>query len=212
MALPLQPRLDPLSPRQRSMLAGSCLLLSVLLLGLCGRSATARHEVLLTGPDQSHLRRLQRLMATATERIWVMVYVLRPEDSGMGPVHDLARSLAAAAERGLDVRVVLDQDRVWATQEVSTKHLAGQALLEKLGVRVIIDNLERRSHAKVVLIDRDRAVVGSHNWTWSALMHNREASVLLHDAAAVRRLEKLFADIPDFDHVEKVDRQPFSNK
>ena len=45
------------------------------------------------------------------------------------------------------------------------------------------DEPDRRSHSKLIVIDGQRMVLGSANWTWSAFYRNREHSIWLADAA-----------------------------
>lgn len=199
MALPLQPDLRPWPVWQRRLATAGITVLAVVALGVAARPRTAPPRVLhdAMDPAASYLRQVERLVRGARERVWVMVYVIHlGEDPHGDPVRALGEALAAAAARGCDVRLVLDRDHVWGTDEIDDKHLEPARWLRAQGVPVVIDDLERRTHAKVVLVDDRHAVVGSHNWTRSALLRNREASLLLEDPAVVSELEELFRDVP----------------
>ena len=71
-----------------------------------------------------------------------------------------------------------------------------EAWLAAHGIPVVWDEVSRTSHAKVLLIDDQQALVGSHNWTRAALLDNREASVLLTDPTQVGPIRDLLATIP----------------
>ena len=97
------------------------------------------------------------------------------------------------------MQIALDRGRDWKTHEPDSKHVAPAAWLIAHGVRVVLDELERTSHTKAVIVDSRRVVVGSHNWTHSALTANREASLLIDDPALAARLEREMAAIPGWD-------------
>ena len=197
--LPLQPDLQPWSPWQRRTGLLLALALSVLVLGLASRSRTVPPRLLLSGvgADEIYLGAVARLIAGARERVWVTMFVVRSE--GEDPPRALMQALADAAARGCRVQVALDRGRDWQTRQPDSKHVAPAAWLTAHGVRVVLDELDRTSHTKAVIVDSRRAVIGSHNWTRSALTVNREASLLIDDPSVAARLERELAAIPGWD-------------
>jgi cardiolipin synthase len=124
---------------------------------------------------------LARIRA-ARGRIWVMNAYWLPKGS-------LLRALAAAARRGVDVRVltpaVSDHPiTVWAA-------LALHDGLIRAGVRVAAFP-QRMLHAKTVLFD-DHALVGSHNLNHRSLIHDLEVEVVLRHPASLDRLAASYA-------------------
>lgn len=192
--LPLQRTRPPWPPQLWRWTLLCVLALAVLLLGLLAPRRTAVARPLLGGPGQemAYAREARRLIDRAEQRIWLAMYVLRPDD---GPVGGLLDGLAAAAARGVDVRVCLDlgQER---DGEPDLKHEAAAAWLAARGVRVILDEDRVTSHAKVMVVDGRFVLSGSHNWTRSALVANRELSWLVEDAATVDGIEAWLAAIP----------------
>ena len=199
MALPLQPNLRPGPAWFRRLVVLLCLLAAVLALGYLqsGHRQTARLLHSESGPQNFVQATLKRIHS-AEERIWVMLYVLRREHSGTGPVTQLVEALAKAQQRGVDVRVVLDQSKRWQSDEIEGKNTDAAAWLGDLGIPVLIDELTQRTHAKALLIDDDWVIIGSHNWTMSALAYNVELSVMLHDAELAELVAKEFQQIPNF--------------
>jgi len=90
-------------------------------------------------------------------------------------VNVLLEDLVAARKRGVDVLVILDQTEDFSD---SQNDETAQYLLER-GVKVMRDDLQTQTHAKLVVIDDDKVSVGSTNWTPSALEDGNEASVLV---------------------------------
>ena len=102
------------------------------------------------------------------------------------PDRALRRSLARAARRGVEVRVVVpgactDQRLV----RLASRRLYGE-LLES-GVR-IYEFRPSMTHVKALLIDRTWAVVGTTNFDNRSFEHNDEVNVAFREAAVTARL------------------------
>ncbi|MBA3685570.1 MAG: hypothetical protein H0W72_10075 [Planctomycetes bacterium] len=197
MSLPLQPDLRPWPVWLSRLIAVLALAIALVVLGLIAGARRAPPRLLLSGPGNEfvYARAVERLIAGARSRVWVAMFVVRAEDEAA--VRPMLQALADARGRGVDVRVCLDLgDRVGMAGEPDAKHEVAAAWLRGLGVPVVIDERERTTHSKVVVVDDRYAIVGSHNWTYSALGRNREASLLVDDPAIVAELERgLFATI-----------------
>lgn len=105
------------------------------------------------------------LLAAARHSIEIIIYEVRLREKI--PTHEvslLLRALQDAAQRGVRVRAIV-----------------GNALIaERLrayGLEAKTLHTGKLMHAKVVLIDRYIAVVGSHNFTQSAFRSNLEVSL-----------------------------------
>ena len=101
-------------------------------------------------------------------------------------VNVLVEDLISAHKRGLKVRVILDQTEGFTD---SANDAAAQYLREN-GVEVLREDLATQTHAKLVVIDDDKVVVGSTNWTQPALEDGNEASVLITS----REVNKVYQD------------------
>ncbi len=97
----------------------------------------------------------------------------------------IAAALAAAAGRGVRVRLL--------TNPPTERDPYGdeRALLRRRGG--IVGFLDFPNvHAKVVIVDGQRAFVGSQNFTATSLDLNREVGILIDEPAALRRLQQTF--------------------
>jgi phosphatidylserine/phosphatidylglycerophosphate/cardiolipin synthase-like enzyme len=144
--------------------------------------------VLLDGPagHGAYLRSAERLIAGAQQRIRLTLFVARLDDDG--PVLLLCQALAAAAARGVEVRVMLDAGKDRLTGE-DDRNRAAVAWFTARGVRVDRDEPDVTSHGKVLVVDGRQVLMGSHNWTRSALTLNREATVQLDDPVLAAQVE-----------------------
>jgi len=112
------------------------------------------------------------LVAEATEELHLAMYLLGDD---AGPLVEL---LERAVRRGVRVLLVVS-DLARQGQEAMRRFQR----LERAGSTLRIVEFRERDggvlHAKVVVADRRRAVVGSANLTWGGLRGNHEIGVLL---------------------------------
>ena len=151
--------------------------------------------------DEAYLPAVLELFAGARESIDVTMFsCVLAEDARAGhPVRRLLDRLIERAKAGVRVRVVLDHG-VPASRRVEGEDVpssGGAAYLRAAGIEVRWDEDARTTHSKSLVVDGRRCVVGSTNWTSSALGRNREQSVLIDSRALAadltRRFEALWA-------------------
>jgi len=144
-------------------------------------------------PDRDYYPEVKRLISSANSSVHVAVFAVKydPFQGYEDPVDQLLHGLVEAKERGVDVRVLVD-DVTYREYYDTIRYL------KEHGVRVRLDSSsERTMHAKIVVIDGKVAVVGSHNWTESALRWNNEYSVELVGAKAASAVERYFEELWD---------------
>jgi phosphatidylserine/phosphatidylglycerophosphate/cardiolipin synthase-like enzyme len=119
---------------------------------------------------------LAREIDAAQKSIHLLIYSLTDDD--------LAAALIRAAQRGVDVRIVIDR-----TQAAGKSSLDEQ-LLDKIGPkRVLYRTGKGRGvmHEKMAIFDSLTVTLGSYNWTENARDNNWENMVLMRDAAVAAR-------------------------
>jgi phosphatidylserine/phosphatidylglycerophosphate/cardiolipin synthase-like enzyme len=141
--------------------------------------------------DKGYEPRVLELLRGARERIEVTMFsALLPADAGTThPVRLLLDALVERHRAGVAVRVVLDAGAPSGQGRPSER---AYQLLEQAGVPVRWDEDDRTTHSKTLVVDGRWCVVGSHNWTFSALRRNREQSLLVEDPALAGRLGEGF--------------------
>lgn len=126
----------------------------------------------------------------ASQRVWLTNGYFVPDQN-------LVEALAAAARRGVDVRLVLPGfSDFWAPFHAGRSHYT---TLLRAGVRLF----ERRDavlHAKTAVIDGVWASVGSTNLDWRSFVHNYEADILVLDSGFAKELEALFSEDVEASH------------
>jgi phosphatidylserine/phosphatidylglycerophosphate/cardiolipin synthase-like enzyme len=200
MSSPLQPDLRPSPPWFWRAVSLGAICLSLLILGAANHARRTPPELLLSGPKHEfeYAKEVERLIGAARKRVWVAMYVMRIDDPD-SPSTRLAQALADAAARGVKVQVCLDLGTDRVTGEIEDKHVAPLAWLTAHGIKAICDEPDRTTHIKAVVIDDQRVVIGSQNWTRDALTRNREAAVEIDDATMAGKVEVLMRSVPGWD-------------
>lgn len=94
----------------------------------------------------------------------------------------IAGYLEKAVKRGVKVFVVLERTDNEA-DELNIQNKKAGKFLEAKGIRVFYDSPQKTTHTKLTVIDQKLILLGSHNFTQSALKYNNEISILLKSPA-----------------------------
>lgn len=145
--------------------------------------------------DEEYFSAIQVDIERAKKSVEVLMFEIKRGKREGNPVNVLLRSLAAARQRGLEIRVRLEQSdldpALTRTNRQAAEFLRGQGIYPEFD----LPNVE--THAKVVLIDGRILYIGNHNWSESALSRNKEISVRVESAAAITAMRRYF---DRFDH------------
>lgn len=90
---------------------------------------------------------------------------------------DVMRALVNAQKRGVDVRVVIDEEG-----NTRPKSLSAMRFIIQNGVKLRTDNHYRIQHDKVIVVDEDTVETGSFNYAKSAEYLNSENVIVIHHA------------------------------
>jgi phosphatidylserine/phosphatidylglycerophosphate/cardiolipin synthase-like enzyme len=140
--------------------------------------SSANIEVLYA-PIDAPLDRLVALYQHAKRYIYVSVYGLTYPRA--------VQALVAAKKRGVDVRMLTDQER---TQDVK-QHSALQTL-RLAGIPIRVNQHEGLMHLKQVVIDDEINTSGSMNHTTSGNLYNDERMDIISDRAISRKAREQF--------------------
>lgn len=172
-------------------MTGALVYLLLLVNLAAGPMAAQEVEVIV---DRQYAQVVGEAFASARSSIRVMMFEAHYyEKHRNSPTNLLIRELIAAEQRGVDVKVILERrekaDRVNVNNETTAR------ILSRGGVEVAYDSPATTTHTKLLIIDGALSVVGSTNWTYSALEKNHEVSVLIRSAEVARTLQDYFQDV-----------------
>ena len=97
----------------------------------------------------------------------------------------IAEALVAAARRGVAVEVILDKSH-------RTERFAAVDILARAGIPLLVDARHAIAHNKVLLVDGERVVTGSFNFTKAAESANAENLLILNDPDLAARYSENF--------------------
>ena len=142
-------------------------------------------QVVASGPDsewQAILQAFYKMMASATDKIWITTPYLVPEES-------LMMGLKTAALSGVDVRIIIpSQPDHFFVYWLSQSNI--EALLEA-GVK-IYQYKNGFIHSNIIIADRLSATVGTTNLDIRSLEINFEVNAFIYDVPTIIRLEEDF--------------------
>jgi phosphatidylserine/phosphatidylglycerophosphate/cardiolipin synthase-like enzyme len=156
------------------------------------------HRLVLLPRGEDSLALRLHLLRSARERIELQTFILSDDDSGLAVIHELV----AAAQRGVEVRILSDQlfstDNTALLARLAQVHARlamrlynptfGEARTGKLefaaGILCCFSNFNQRMHNKLLLVDGAVAVIGGRNvddryFDWGTDFIYRDRDVLV---------------------------------
>jgi phosphatidylserine/phosphatidylglycerophosphate/cardiolipin synthase-like enzyme len=136
------------------------------------------------------------MIQSARRSIDIVQFILdlNPETDAWKQVRRLCDALARKSSEGVVVRVILAEFRTIQAGNINLNRAAFE-YLTRAGVATKVFSPEtgvKSIHAKMLLADRQEALVGSHNWSMGAIARNLERSVHVVSPAFVRGLARSF--------------------
>lgn len=113
------------------------------------------------------------------------------------PSRDILDALIAAKARGVDVFVLLDNDRRTDPYKSTVINAGAITILTNGGVSVRVDKPEKLLHSKVVLVDDNICVIGSHNWTAGSYFQFDDLSFVIVSTEASVRMRQRYNELWD---------------
>ena len=104
-------------------------------------------------------------------------------------VKALLDEIIEARERGVEVNILLEDGQ--------EKNRLTADYLKDRGVMATFDAPETKLHAKTILIDGNKFIIGSSNWTKSAFTKNNESNVLVDIEEDREKIKLLYEDYAD---------------
>lgn len=128
-------------------------------------------------------------------------------------VYKLCDALIDAKKRGVSVRVILYQNVDFydkgSGSDVEGKNEEAYNYLNANGIEVFYDNKYKYTHSKTLVIDEKIVVIGSTNWSYSAIERNNESSVLIRSPELAKNIIESFSKI----EIEKIVKEiPFNTE
>ncbi|QRK11699.1 hypothetical protein JQX13_17485 [Archangium violaceum] len=164
----------------------------------------------LPDPATWDLPKLVRLIDGAKHSVRVQVLTYKAKGRDGSTFTDLEEALKRAAARGVTVELLVAD---WGKRKGTIEGL--QALQAPPGLTVKMVTIPQWSggfvpfarvvHAKYMVVDGERAWVGTSNWERDYFTQSRNVGVIVEGEAFARQLERFFADTWSSPYSEQVD-------
>lgn len=128
------------------------------------------------------------LIRLSNEYIYFVIYVAKLD--GYNQVSMLLDELVQAKERGIEIKVLLDSSSY--DNRLNAFNSAFADSLKKYGILFRFDDPDTTTHCKFGIFDGKKVLIGSTNWTYSALERNNEVNILISDIEVAEELKKYF--------------------
>ncbi len=134
----------------------------------------------------------------AEKSITCALFMYKIDDYNMDNLHEplplITSSLINAAKKGVNVTLIFEKSKY--KDDLSNKYNEKTAkYLKDNGINIIYDNIDKKLHAKLCLIDNKIIYTGSHNFTYSAMMRNSESSVRIISKEEAEEISEYFKKI-----------------
>ena len=104
---------------------------------------------------------------------------------------DIEQAIIGARQRGVQVQVILPSPSSSSSDSTGDSNSSGISTISQPGVQVKEDP-RLYMHAKMMLVDGQRAFVGSENISTASLENNRELGILVSDQNVLSTLQQTF--------------------
>jgi phosphatidylserine/phosphatidylglycerophosphate/cardiolipin synthase-like enzyme len=144
--------------------------------------------------DQEFLPQAISLIDSSKRRIDIATFkaeiTSRPRGARLRQFFEL---LYKKNSQGIEVNFLLN----WNTQRRAAPRTNQYVIQElnknKINVRIL--PLNRCCHAKIILVDQDKAIVGSHNLSVRSCRNNFEVSWIVEEPVALARLQAIYNQV-----------------
>ena len=151
---------------------------------------------------EKYFPQVKQALSQAKESVFMVMFMvgLRPYDKASS-IYQLVDELVKAHKRGVKVTVVLDQNISFAGKghidewQVEGKNAWCFKMLKDAGITVWYDGPTKYTHSKTIVIDEETIILGSANWTRSALFQNFETNVLIKSRELAAEFLESFSKI-----------------
>ena len=147
--------------------------------------------------DEEFLPVLLRVIQTAKQSLIGTVYVFSEQKSAAPCQEQVVQALIQAAKRGVYVYLVLHTPDE-TTDRLNQDHSNWAERLRRAGLDVRLSHPSIPMHAKLLVADQSKILLGSHNWSEGSLSGKRvyESSVLVVLDKPDVRMAEIVLDMP----------------
>jgi len=144
--------------------------------------------------DDDYYPAILDLIDTAQQEIRMVMFLFKMNEKRNNRPARIVEALIRARKRGVRVEVLLETSDHDDDLDKENRRVGRR--LKQNGVKVFYDTRKTTTHAKLLVVDRRRVLVGSHNLTQAALKYNHELSLLIDNERLAEQLIRYIDRLP----------------
>jgi phosphatidylserine/phosphatidylglycerophosphate/cardiolipin synthase-like enzyme len=144
--------------------------------------------------DEKYSKAAKALIDMAQTEILISTYKLQGHRKPqVNAVAFLIKDLTKAIGRGVQCKILMHHSA--GNGSPPQANLPTAEILKSKGAEIRYLPGGRIVHAKLLVVDANIMIAGSHNWSKSALMSNFEVSLQVHDKIAIQEVRNIFLKV-----------------
>jgi len=112
---------------------------------------------------------------------------------GHSAIQKFNLAICNAARRGVKVRVLMNIEHY--SHPITKINTRTEKFLKQAGCKVKLAHIGGRTHAKMIIVDKEVVIVGSHNFCKSSFSANAEAAVVLAGFPQIQQFIRYFENL-----------------
>lgn len=148
--------------------------------------------------NNNYVENIVKDIAKAKDNITCALFMYKVDNYKINDLHEaiplITSAFVNAAKRGVKVNMIFEKSN-YEDDLSNIYNIKTAKYLENNGINVVFDNISRKLHAKMCLIDNKIIYTGSHNFTYSAMQKNSESSVKIVSEKDAYDVKKFFENI-----------------
>jgi len=137
-----------------------------------------------------YAEKMLELVSSAQHSLYIQLQYIHPSNQAEEAAFTaLLDAVAARNDAGVDVRIILSQ---WQNSQWMER-------LQAAGIDTRLVRIQKGVHNKGFVVDHQRVVVSSQNWSGAGVLQNRDAGIIIDNATIARYFEAIF--LHDWDNV-----------
>lgn len=142
------------------------------------------------GRTGMYAEKMLELISSAQNALYIQLQYIHPSNrDDEAAFTALLNAVSARAAAGVDVRIILSQ---WQNTQWMER-------LQAAGIDTSLVRIQQGVHNKGFVIDHQKVVVSSQNWSGQGVLQNRDAGLIIDNATIAQYFEKIF--LSDWDNV-----------
>jgi len=137
-----------------------------------------------------YAEKMLELISSAQHSLYIQLQYIHPSNQDEEAAFTaLLDAVAARNEAGVDVRIILSQ---WQNSQWMER-------LQAAGIDTRLVRIQQGVHNKGFVVDHQRVVISSQNWSGAGVLQNRDAGIIIDNPTIARYFEEIF--VHDWDNV-----------